>query len=115
MQSDTLPIVPDSAISIDRLHDRPEADQGGFSVADLCQRWRAGAAKIHGFIRRGELIAINIAANLSGRPQWRITRKSVEAFERRRSSAPPPKPARRRRRPFAVDYFPDGPGERCDR
>jgi hypothetical protein len=43
------------------------------------------------------LVGVNIATNLCGRPQWRITPESVELFERRRSSAPPPKPQRRRR------------------
>jgi len=78
----------------------------GFSVADLCRRWKVGADKIRTFLRRGELVGVNVAANLSARPQWRITRESVDLFERRRSSAPPPKPPRRRR-PALVDYYPD--------
>jgi hypothetical protein len=48
-----------------------------------------------------------VAANLSGRPQWRITRESVELFERRRSSAPPPKTPRKRRPEAVKDYYPD--------
>jgi hypothetical protein len=104
---DTLPIPTDSAFSLERLRDRPAASQESFSVADLCRRYKVGADKIYGFIRRGELIAINLAANLSSRPHWRVTHESVEAFESRRSSAPPPKPARRRRRPVARDYYPD--------
>jgi hypothetical protein len=104
---DTLPVVDDAGISFDRLRDRPEAGQDGFSVADLCRRWKVGAAKVHGFLHRGELIGVNLASSLSGRPLWRITRESVEAFERRRSSAPPPKPPRRRRRLTEVDYYPD--------
>jgi hypothetical protein len=78
----------------------------GFSVADLCRRWKIGGDKIRGFVRRGELVAVNVAANLSGRPQWRITPESVERFEMRRSSVPVPKPQRRRHRPVAVDYYP---------
>lgn len=85
---------------------QPDARLPGFSVADLCRRWKIGADKIHGFLRRGELIAVNVAASLSGRPQWRIPAESVEQFERRRSSAPPPKPARRRKQTVEVDYFP---------
>jgi hypothetical protein len=81
----------------------------GFSVADLCRRWRVGADKIHGFLRRGELIGVNVAASLSGRLQWRITRESVEAFERRRSSAPTPKVPRRRKRTTEIDFYPDEP------
>jgi hypothetical protein len=79
----------------------------GYSVADLCRRWKVGSEKVYGFIRRGELIAVNIAACLAGRPQWRVTVESVRQFERRRSSAPPPKPARRRKQTIAVDYYPD--------
>jgi hypothetical protein len=76
-------------------NDTPLIDeQASYSVPDLCKRWKAGAWKIHSFLRRGELVGFNIATNLSARPQWRFTRESVEAFERRRSSAPPPKPSR---------------------
>jgi hypothetical protein len=79
----------------------------GYSVADLCRRWKVGADKIHGFLRRGELVGINVATNLSSRPQWRITAESVERFEQRRSSTPPPKPRRQRRPAEQIDYFPD--------
>jgi hypothetical protein len=81
---------------------------GGYSVNDLCRRWKVGKDKIRGFRRRGELIAVNVATTLSGKPQWRITPESMERFEKRRSSAPTPKPAARRRRPAAlIDYYPD--------
>ena len=86
----------------------PEVAEAGFRVADLCHRWKVGAAKVHGFLRRGELVGINLAANLSGKPMWRVTRESVDCFERRRSSAPPPKAARRRRRTVAIDFYPNG-------
>ena len=78
----------------------------GFSVADLCRRWKIGADKVHGFLRRGELVAVNVASNVARRPQWRVMLEEVERFERRRSSAPPPKPEPRRRRAAAVDYYP---------
>jgi hypothetical protein len=80
----------------------------GFTVSELCRRWRIGPDKIRGFLRRGELVGVNVATNLHGRPLWRITLEAVERFEQRRSSAPPPKPERRRKRSYAVDYFPDG-------
>ena len=78
----------------------------GYSVADLSRRWKVGQDKIHAFIRRGALIAFNVASTLSGRPQWRITPEEVKRFEQRRSSAPAPKPPKRRRQ-TVVDYFPD--------
>jgi hypothetical protein len=80
--------------------------QAGYSVADLRRRWKIGGDKIRLFIRRGELVAVNVATNLSGKPQWRITAESVEKFEHRRSSAPLPKPARRQKRTSIVDYYP---------
>jgi hypothetical protein len=78
----------------------------GYTVADLCKRWRIGADKVRAFLRRGELVAINVAASLSAKPQWRITPESVERFENRRTSAPAPKPPPRRKRSCGVDFFP---------
>jgi hypothetical protein len=79
----------------------------GYSIADLSRRWKIGSDKIRSFLRRGELIGIKVASDPAGRPQWRITQASVEAFERRRSSAPAPKPARRRMQRAPVDYLAD--------
>jgi len=83
-------------------------DPAGYSVPDLCRRWKVGSDKIHGFLRRGELIGVNLATNLSARPLWRITPDSVDRFEQRRSSAPLPKPVKRRRRRMQqIDFYPD--------
>jgi hypothetical protein len=102
MSPDVLPLHP-----VEALCDRPQAGRGGFSVADLCRRWKIGADKIHRFIRSGELLAVNVASTLVGRPQWRITPESVRAFEKRRGSAPPPKMQRqRRRRVQEIDFYP---------
>ena len=79
----------------------------GYTVRDLARRWRVGEDKIRALLRRGELVGVNVATNLSGKPRWRITAESVERFERRRSSAPPPKPPPRRRRSAQVDFYPD--------
>jgi hypothetical protein len=92
---------------VEALNNRPEPGLLGYSVADLCRRWKVGADKIHTFIRRGELVAVNVATNLSARPQWRVTREAVELFERRRTSPPPPKPSRQRRQARQTDYYPD--------
>ncbi len=86
----------------------PDTCQRGYSVADLARRWRVGESKILGWIDRGELTAINVAANLSGRRQLRITPESVAAFEKRRSSASAPKPqSKRHRQAHLIDYYPD--------
>src|SRR5262249_52146932 len=84
----------------------------GYTVADLSKRWRIGEDKVRIFLRKGELVGVNLATNLSGRPQWRITPESVEQFERRRSSAPPPRPPRRRTQPSVTDFSPDTPSDR---
>jgi hypothetical protein len=84
-----------------------DTPSSGYTVGDLARRWRVGPDKIRAFLRRGELVGVNVATNLSGRPQWRITAESVERFERRRSSAPPPKLPRRRRATQMVDFYPD--------
>jgi hypothetical protein len=106
-------VAADSRVSIRRIRELPLDIEGlrarpeaGLSVADLCRRWKVGPDKIHGFLRRGELIGVNLASSLSAKPQWRITPESVEEFERRRSSKPLPKPTPRRRSHAAIDYFP---------
>jgi hypothetical protein len=91
------------------VEDPPRAGgdvQAGFSVADLCRRWKVGAEKVHGFRRSGELVGVNLATSMSARPMWRFTAETVRAFEQRRSSAPTPKAKRRRRRPEFVDFWP---------
>ena len=63
-------------------------------------------SKVIGWIERGELRAINVSANLGGRPRWRIPPSAVVAFEMARSVKPLPKATRRRRRNASViEYF----------
>jgi hypothetical protein len=85
---------------------RPEPPRG-FTVREVAGRYRVGEGKVRGWIKRGELSAINTASPLCGRPQLRVTPEALAEFERRRSAAPPPRPQRRRRRPPAIDYYPD--------
>jgi transposase len=80
----------------------------GLTVRDVARRYRVGDDKVRGWIRRGELRAINTAAVLRGKPRWVVPVEALAEFERRRSAAEPPQPARRRRKqPGFVDYFPD--------
>jgi len=79
----------------------------GYSVADLARRWRIGRDKVRGFIRRGEIVAVNFSTVLSGKPQWRVMPEEASRFEQRRSSAAPVKTAPRRRQPAgATDFYP---------
>jgi hypothetical protein len=84
----------------------PRPADAGFTVADLCRRWRVGPDKVHRWLESGELVGVNLATNTTDK-QWRIVPEEVEKFERRRSSTPPPKPTKRKKRMEEVDYFPD--------
>ena len=80
--------------------------RAGFTVADVARRYRVGEDKVRTWIRRGELLAINTATELCGKPRWVVTPEALLAFERLRVGGPSPKPARRRRCTAQVDYFP---------
>jgi excisionase family DNA binding protein len=64
-------------------------------------------SKVLGWIHRGELRAINVAARLGGRPRWRISREAVDAFLAARTVQPAAAPPRRRRRadPEVIQFF----------
>ena len=86
----------------------PATAARGLTVRDVARRYRVGEDKVRGWIRRGELRAINTAAVLCGKPRWVVTPEALAEFERRRTGGAPPKPARRRRRRTEiVDYYPD--------
>jgi len=72
---------------------------------ELASRWRVSADKVLGFIRRGELRAINLATLLGGRPRYRIIAEDAIAFEERRAVKQTPPTQRRRRRSSQVTEF----------
>ena len=74
----------------------------------LAKLWGVSADKIVGFIKSGELKAIDVSTNRgSARPRFLIDQRDVEAFEQGRMVVPPqPKTKRRRRRDSTVrEYF----------
>jgi hypothetical protein len=81
-------------------------DTAGLTVPEFSRRYRVSEDKVRGWIARGELPAVNVATNLSGRPRWRIMPDAVTQFEKVRGSTPPPKPPRRRHRPEVHDFYP---------
>ena len=84
----------------------PDTLASGYTVADLCQRWRIGGDKIRALIRAGRLTAINTAMNESTKPRFVILPEEVSRFEQRRAVGPTPKTPKRRRKTTEVDYYP---------
>lgn len=80
----------------------------GQTVADVARRYRVSPEKVRGWIKRGELAAINTAKARCGKPRYVILPEALAEFERGRAAATPnaPKP-KRRKRTNIVDYYPD--------
>jgi excisionase family DNA binding protein len=73
-----------------------------FTVRDICDRYGVGEHSVLGWIRSGELRAVNVGRRLGAKkPRWRITQEALDAFEQLRSATPPP--PRRTRRPKQPD------------
>jgi len=60
--------------------------------------------KVVAWIRRGELVAVNVAESTEGRPRYRISPEALEAFFSRRQ-AKPTQQVRRRRTRFTPKYY----------
>lgn len=55
----------------------------------IAEQLRVSVAKVLGWIRRGELRAVNVADRSTGRPRWRVSPESFASFlEARRSPDP---------------------------
>jgi len=85
----------------------PDHATPGLTVKEFARRYRVGEDKVRGWIRRGELRAVNTATALCGKPRWVIPFDALAEFENRRAGGSPPKPPRRKRRTVKIDYFPD--------
>jgi hypothetical protein len=79
----------------------------GLTVQEVARRYRVSPDKVRLWIKKGEILALNTAATLCGKPRWVITPDALAAFEQRRMGGPAPKPKRRRKRGELVDYYPD--------
>lgn len=63
---------------------------------EIAERLRVSPDKVRAWIDRGELLAVNVAERLGGRPRWRIDPEALADFERRRGAQRKPKATRRR-------------------
>lgn len=66
--------------------------------SEIARMLRVAPEKVVGWIRAGELRAVNIATRPTGRPRWVVSQDDLAAFERRRQTVATQN-ARRTRRP----------------
>ena len=72
----------------------------------VAERYGVDPSKVLGWIRRGELRAVNVAAHLGGRPRWRIDPADLATFEAARAAGTPSaRQSRRRQRQTGVIKF----------
>lgn len=79
-----------------------------FKVRDVMSRCAVTQNTVLGWIRSGELAAINVARKPGTKPAWRIPAAALEAFEAARAATPPSSAAprsRHRRQPAGVIQF----------
>lgn len=75
------------------------------SPRQLARQLGVGPAKIIGWIRRGELRAINVATRLVGKPRYRISPAAVAQWEQGRSATPERQAKPRRRRRIQTEWY----------
>jgi predicted site-specific integrase-resolvase len=74
------------------------------SPPQYAKRLGIDPVKILGWIKKGELRAINIASNLTGRPRYRIPIDAILEFEALRSARPAVKVVRRKKKKQDSDF-----------
>ncbi len=77
-----------------------------FTVDEIQQRYGVTEGTVLGWIRVGDMKAINVGRKLgSKRPRWRIPQASVDAFEASRTTAAQPVKQRKARRATPSDVI----------
>jgi excisionase family DNA binding protein len=65
-----------------------QSDPTWLTPPQLAKQLGVQAEKVLGWIRSGELRAVNVADRASRRPRWRISAEAMEEFFRRREAVP---------------------------
>lgn len=89
-------------------HPSPATTRQKITPPELARRWGIDCAKVLGWIKRGELRAIDGSSARGCKPRYLIDLADIAAFEAARSATPAPKPSRRRRQsehPGFINYF----------
>ncbi len=87
-------------------HDRHIREKLKLTPPELAAEWGIDPAKVVGWIKSGELRAINVASNVRGRPRYLIDRADIAAFETARTITKQ-LPTRRRRKqdPNIIKFY----------
>lgn len=76
------------------------------TIGEVCKHFGVTHQTVAGWIRSGELRAINVGrAPDKKKARWRVTPEALAAFELARSATKQPQPRRRRRKPEDVIEF----------
>ncbi len=77
------------------------------SVAQIAEHYGVTVHTVLGWIRSGELRAVNVGRRPDGKkPRWRIPLAALEAFEAARTpTAPAPRARRRKRPPEVIEFY----------
>lgn len=77
------------------------------SVRDVCERYGVSTDTVLGWIRSGELRAVNVSRRPgSRRPRWRVSATALEAFEALRAvAAIRPRPRRAKRPGDVIEFY----------
>jgi Helix-turn-helix domain len=81
--------------------------QRGLTPRELAGILRVSPDKVLGWIRAGELPALNTSSARCRKPRYVVLPHHLVEFERRRQAGPAPKASRRPRKSATVDYYPD--------
>ena len=77
-----------------------------FTPPQIAEMFGVDTKKVSGWIKSGELKAVNVAKNPRGeRPRWRISEQAIKDFEARRTYQPQAKREPKRRMPAIKNFF----------
>jgi len=77
------------------------------TIREVAERFAVGERTVTGWIRAGELRAINCGRRQgSKKPRWRITAEAIAAFELLRTpNPPPPRTKRRKQQADLIEFY----------
>lgn len=77
------------------------------SVREVTERFAVNEHTVLGWIRSGELRAINVGRSPDKKkPRWRITSEALAAFEQLRTPMPPlPRTQRKRQQADVIEFY----------